>query len=85
MLEREKRGWGKRKRGAHGQDEVRPKIIFPSPQIYNTATMILIYLLGLGNWIAVKLVGRAAEISDCGGVNLHRDKLTMLLTDISPI
>jgi len=47
--------------------------------------MILIYLLGLGNWIAVKLVGRVAEISDCSKVNLHRDKLTMLLTDISPI
>lgn len=55
----------KERRGAHGQDEVRPKIIFPSPQSYNTATMILIYLLVLGNWIAVKLVGRAAAISDC--------------------
>lgn len=69
VREREKRGWGKRKRkrGAHGQDEVRPKIIFPSPQSYIAATMILIYLLGLGNWIAVKLVGRAAAISDCSG------------------
>lgn len=38
-------------REAHGHDEVRPKIMFPSPQCYNTATIILIYLLGLRNWI----------------------------------
>lgn len=57
---------GDGEREAHWQDEVRPKIMFPSPQSYNVATMILIYLLSLGNWIAVKLVGRAAAIRDCG-------------------
>lgn len=57
---------GDGEREAHWRYEVRPKIMFPSPQSYNTATMMLIYLLSLGNWIAVKLVGRAAAISNCG-------------------
>lgn len=51
--------------GAHWQDEVKPMIMFPSPQCDNTATMILIELLGTGNWIAVMLVGRAALLAMC--------------------